>query len=202
MKPHVTTFCRIIKPADLKNPKIGLNAQVIIREIDLKEVTALELFRLCSEDIKTIFITRQARLPFQVMCNQHLDFLPHHPGKQAIVQCLERFIPVFSSKSENSVDENIHIRDRGITRVLQYAEIIYLEADGPYSTFHTENDQFKTARTLKSIMEELNESFVRIHKTYAINKKYIIGYHKDEVLLVKDLKLPLSRNGKRALATK
>jgi len=102
----------------------------------------------------------------------------------------------FSKTTQSDLkDEYIHIKQRGLTRILKTAEIIYVEGDGPYSTIHLKDESCTTARTLKSLIPELGDKFVRIHKTYVVNRDYIKGFVNNKLTLTNDQNLPISRTG-------
>ena len=60
-------------------------------------------------------------------------------------------------------------------------EIFYIEGDGAYSHFYLTytNDKITACRNLKYFEEELAGcNFLRIHKTYIINKRYLSSYNR------------------------
>jgi two-component system LytT family response regulator len=70
----------------------------------------------------------------------------------------------------------IHGTD-GIT-ILTIAEIIYLEADGPYTVFYlTSRDKLVSSKNLKEYEELLTEhGFFRTHHSYLVNLEHIKKY--------------------------
>ena len=116
--------------------------------------------------------------------------------EEELKHCLER---VLKELAEDAQKYRLHIKERGLTRILNLNEILYIKGNGPYSTFFVSKDNFTTARTLKSIIPELGEEFVRIHKSYVVNRFYIKGYTKEKLYLHNDTWLPSSRSGLKNL---
>ena len=93
---------------------------------------------------------------------------------------------------------------RKIERI-DYADIIYLEGNSNYTLIHLQDGQVKVSpRTLLyHINNSLNESFIRIHRAYCVNKSFIKEYDKkispQFLLMNGGLKLAVSRRKKKSL---
>ncbi len=82
-------------------------------------------------------------------------------------------------------------------------EIMRLEGEGNYSRIIlTDNRWHLSAKTLKDFEELLPEDiFLRIHKSYIVNKNFIVNYlKKGEVVLSDHSKIPVSRRKKTEVA--
>jgi hypothetical protein len=84
---------------------------------------------------------------------------------------------------------------------LEFSEIIYLESMSDYvRIFLREGERVITRRTISSLSAELPESFIRIHRSYIINRGYLQSWTRDNVI-VGGVDLPVSRTyRKEALA--
>jgi len=62
-----------------------------------------------------------------------------------------------------------------------YNEIVYCKADGRYTHVYLRNGKsILTAKLLKSFENKLPvEMFLRIHKSYIINLKYVTSFNRD-----------------------
>jgi two-component system, LytTR family, response regulator len=86
------------------------------------------------------------------------------------------------------------------------ADIVYIKGDGNYSYLHTtDNQTYSMAKTIKDLHQITGcDSFIRIHKTYLVNKKYLSCYNKNDrycVLKVqeREYRLPVSTRQARNL---
>ena len=75
-------------------------------------------------------------------------------------------------------------------------DIIYLESDRSYTTFHTFNhDRIVISKPLKDLDELLcDDGFYRVHKSYLINMMHIQRFEKQEggnIVLTNDHKIPV-----------
>jgi len=80
------------------------------------------------------------------------------------------------SKQETS-EEYLLIRDKGMTKPILVSEIDLISGEDNYTRIILEtNTEFLLSQTLKSTLEKLPESlFVRVHKSYVVNKSKIEG---------------------------
>ncbi len=104
----------------------------------------------------------------------------------------ERIKELTLTQSEAPLKE-IAIRSDKRTHKVSLSDIVYLEGMGNYVTYHLANDKKIIAySSLKSANEELGASFLRIHKSYVINKDFVISYSKENVEIRPDQFLPIS----------
>ncbi|HEV7347539.1 LytTR family DNA-binding domain-containing protein [Telluribacter sp.] len=60
-------------------------------------------------------------------------------------------------------------------------EITCLEGEGNYTYVYTcRGKRFLVSRTLKSLTEHLNDTFLRVHKSYIVNTGYIVDRIDDD----------------------
>lgn len=90
----------------------------------------------------------------------------------------------FNHSESNPVDRpsvsNILIRYMGRAVYLDLETITLMEGSSNYSIIYTsKGEKFLICKTLKDIMTRLDDHFVRIHKSFIINIRHVIGYSKD-----------------------
>jgi two-component system, LytTR family, response regulator len=92
-----------------------------------------------------------------------------------------------------------YIRSNQKIQKIFIGDILYIEGLINYVTIYTTQKKYVTYLTLKDIEEQLPSSlFVRVHRSYIIPSKRIVGINNNEVHL-DDLSLPLSRSFKNIL---
>jgi two-component system, LytTR family, response regulator LytT len=86
-------------------------------------------------------------------------------------------LAMFNSSVQTSVPEKeeLMVKDGRAMIRLPYNEILWLEADGNYTTFHVKSGKRRVVRTSISEYEsQLNEHyFIRIHKSYIVNHNLV-----------------------------
>ncbi len=88
---------------------------------------------------------------------------------------------------------------------IQYSDILYLEGNINYTLIHLQNGKVKISpRTLRyHITNTLNETFIRIHRAFCVNKSHIQDYDQklspEFLMLTSGIKLSVSRRKKKNL---
>lgn len=71
-------------------------------------------------------------------------------------------------------------------------QILYCEADGVYSRIFMREEVIMQRITLKELEEKLSDVFLRVHRSYLVNKKHITS-KKAQSVFVGDREIPVSR---------
>lgn len=87
---------------------------------------------------------------------------------------MKNFAPFSSDYALATPAHEIAIHSIGNSFMLNTDDITCLEGEGNYTFIYTRRSKrYLVSRTLKSLTEQLDESFVRVHKSYIINTGYI-----------------------------
>src|SRR5688572_2847380 len=102
---------------------------------------------------------------------------------------------------QNSVDRKVNISTVSGYEFVALKNIIWCEADGPYTTFHlADKSKIVSSRHLGSYEEPLdNNNFCRIHNTTIINMQFVKSYVKGRsghVILLDGTRLEVSQRRK------
>ena len=94
---------------------------------------------------------------------------------------------------------HILIKDHKSITKLEYNNIVFIEAYGSYSNLYTNNKFYTISKTIKSIIHNFPETFVRVHRSYAVNLDHVKSFSTDEVIMNNDTRIKISRAKKMAL---
>lgn len=103
------------------------------------------------------------------------------------------------SKKENQViqinDSLFLKKDDHFERVV-INEVMFLEADGNYTTIHTKTGRYLYSVVLKNIERKFPiNQFLRVHRSYVVNINAISGFE-GNLLFIEDHKIPVSKSHK------
>ena len=88
----------------------------------------------------------------------------------------------------------IYVKDGDYNVELATENINYIESDGNYLLFYTDEKIYKCRSSIKNILNELsNSNFVQTHRAYIVNKNKIEKYTKKNVMIKNNL-IPDSEN--------
>jgi len=90
-------------------------------------------------------------------------------------------------------DQFFTYSDKGMQTKITLSEITHIEADGGYIQISTLDGEKKMIRkTLLDVNDQYGTTFIRIHKSYLINKDHLQNYN-SQYVNVNNIKLPLGR---------
>lgn len=94
--------------------------------------------------------------------NQHLQFS-------------EKLMSLYSNfkKSQSPHLTEFEIKENGLSRFININDILLLEARSVYIILHLANDAILYRTTLNELETQLPENFIRIHRSYIINKDFV-----------------------------
>lgn len=97
------------------------------------------------------------------------------------------------------------IKTRNRLEKVNVEEVLYLEVEDRYSTIYTENGKKYVLRmSMGEVQDKLpSKKFMRIHRKYSVNLKKVKSIDvQDNMLLIGDTELPISRAHKEDLLSK
>ena len=97
-------------------------------------------------------------------------------------------------------EEKILIKLKGNTQNVLLSDILYLESQGHQLYIYTKTEKILMYKKLDEFEEQMNTSFVRIHKSYLVNMNYIKRIERTLLTLHNGTELAISKN--RAVAAK
>lgn len=103
----------------------------------------------------------------------------------------------------HSLKEKIRVVTAQGSIILKKADIIYLKSSSNYCEIYLNcGKMLCCTKTLKAMEEKINDlSFVRVHRTFAINMDYLerISPSFSFLSLEGDIRIPISKNNKEAV---
>lgn len=178
---------------------------VLFLDIDMPEIDGLELRTRLQKVPACIFITAYPEYALQGFDVNALDFLIKPIRSERFDMAMDRlqyFLDIYykAEKLDHSFnEESLFIKD-GHERVkIQIYDIIYLEALKDYTGIITGNKKYCVLSPLGNLLKEKAfQSFVRIHRSYAVQKQYIRKVTPKSIM-VNNVLLPIGRSYKDTL---
>jgi two-component system LytT family response regulator len=174
-------------------------------DIDMPEMNGLELRERLLHIPACVFITSYPDYAVESFEMAALDFLVKPVSAVRFKKTMDRLQDYLTLKRRSDMlshtlgADTIFIKD-GHTQVkLQLHEIIYLEALNNYTGIVTATRKFTVLSPISGLLKEKPFSrFVRIHRSYAVQKNYIKKINSEEVW-VNDIALPVGRSYRETL---
>lgn len=206
----IAKFCQRIGDVELSvfsDPELGIEMirrekpQIAFLDIEMENVNGLAIASHLPADTCFIFTTAYLEYALEGYELDAVDYL-HKPFAYA------RFQTAFS-KALRRIRGNTSDNDRSILVKEEYNnvyiplnEILYIEAMEGYVKIFRENDVCTVSRViLKNIGSQLPENdFIRIHRSFIIQKSKVKSFNKREVKLQNSKVLPIGRQYSNSVA--
>lgn len=151
---------------------------VLFLDIQMPQLTGLQISRIISKDIKVIFTTAYPDFALEGFELNATDYLLKPIAFERFYQAATKLIeePKTESETINNSSDFIFVKTDGKNKFqkLLLEEILYVESLQNYICIHTKKQQIITHSSLKNIIESLPErNFIQIHKSYVIALKQI-----------------------------
>ncbi len=158
---------------------------LLFLDINMPELGGLDLAKVLSPATKLIFATAYREFGVEAFELKALDYLLKPISYPRFLQAVQRFMEVKQSH-HNPGTEHLIIRvDRRDHRVA-FAEILYIEGLKDYVKIHTPGGILLTKASVGLFMEKLPPlRFLRIHKSYIVNREKVTAVGNEEVLVGK-----------------
>lgn len=120
--------------------------------------------------------------------------------KDSLSRCLTRILTDYQALTGDASDDDcMMVEAGGAAYRISYDDILYLEALDKLLTIHTRRQQIAVRRSLSALEGTLPDNFIRCHRAYILNTRYIdqVDYGNMSLTLSNGDVLPISR-GQRA----
>lgn len=156
------------------------------------------------ESIPFIYLTSQydQRILVHALKTNPFGYLTKPIQKESLWTSIESAYNLYISKNEDQ--KKITFQDGKNNFHLKVSEILYIQADHVYSRIVTiEKKELIIRKTLHQVLELLASDFIiYCHRSYIVNSNYITGWNHDEVILNKEITIPISRSRKNEILEK
>ena len=182
----------------------GQSVDIILTDIEMPDITGIDFVRSLKSSPAIIFTTAYSEYAIEGFDLSVVDYLlkpiPFSRFVQAINKAIE-YIDIHSKPStilngDASTDQKDYIFIKADYKIykVNFDDLLYIEGQSEYVTFHTVNRNITAYYALKNLELELPEShFVRVHKSYIVSIKHI-DYVETNNLVIAGNKIPIGGN--------
>lgn len=166
---------------------------VLFLDIDMPEVTGIELAETIQrENLGTniIFVTNREDLVFKAIHYQPFRFIRKDKVDEELAEAVASLV-----QKMHSEDRLIELKTKEGTVLLPAKKIIYMESCKHYLFVYCEDHSYEVRDKISNYETELSEyGFLKIHRSYLVNVRFIRSIKSTGVELDNDELLPISRD--------
>lgn len=185
---------------------------ILLLDIQMPEITGLEFARSLRNPPSVIFTTAYSEYAVESYELDVADYLLKPIAFPRFLQAINKVIerrgsdtsvnqPVIRADitQEKAIEDSIVIKSGYKLYKINHSDLLYIEGQREYVTFHTVKQRITTLSSLKDLEEKLPFGlFIRIHKSYIVSIRNIELIEKN-LLQIAGKKLPIGGSYKDAL---
>jgi len=190
---------RVLKTAGYTNTGYVTNAVDAVHFIETKspgiiltdimidgDKTGIDLGKIIRDQyqIPFIYITSHSsqEIVDNLMRTRPNAYLMKPFKKEDLIVAIE--LALFNSKMAES-SQSLQIKDGHAYAQIPFDDILWIEAEGNYSVIHSKSSKRRLIRSaISDLYDQLpEEEFIRIHRSYIVNKKMISSYTSSYVVV-------------------
>ena len=174
------------------------NPDIVFLDIEMPNYRGYELVNFFTEiNFEIIFVTAYDHYAIKAFEVSAIDYLlkPIEIDrlKESVSRVANKFDKHENSKKiahlqqtlKNDTLDSILIPKNGKQHVVLSKDIVAIEAKEAYSCIQTTTEKYIISKNLKNLerMLEGNSNFIRTHKSWIINVKYILNYSRTDLII-------------------
>ncbi|MBS1535950.1 MAG: response regulator transcription factor [Bacteroidetes bacterium] len=182
------------------------DTEILFLDIDMPGLSGLEFRKIMQQVPVCIFITAHPEHAAESFGLETLDFIIKPIKHDRFAQTIDRIEKYFDVRQkaawfEKSIGtDTVVIKEGHKETRIKIQEILYLEALKDYTLIITPQKRHCVLSSLGNLLKESHfESFVRIHRSYAVQKNHVQYKAPLEVGLSGGYKIPIGRSYKDLL---
>ncbi|MFP3595743.1 LytR/AlgR family response regulator transcription factor [Chryseobacterium sp. SIMBA_029] len=188
-------------------PYLELPIDLLIIETHLTGMSGMEFRKLAHKIPACIFVSSHPELAVNTFEINTLDFITKPLKAERFHHSMQKLFDFFKMKEKCDCfdamvgKDSIKIKENGSVFHIKIADILYLEALKDYTRIVTSEKKHCILDSLGNLLHKsFFESFVRIHRSYAVPKHLILSKNAHEVELIHQIRLPIGRTYKDNLS--
>lgn len=162
---------------------------LLFLDIEMPVLKGIDFYKNLLHKPKVIFTTAYRDYAIDGFEVNAVDYILKPITFQRFFNAIEKFRAlqignINTPTANNSIESNtpfIYIRkDRKQVKV-NFEDILYIESLKDYIKIHLANEHHTTKTSISSFLQKLDARFIRIHRSYIINKHQITAYTKNDI---------------------
>ncbi len=173
---------------------------ILFLDVRMPHLTGIEIIRLLAEEAPAVILTTSCtEYALEAFELRVLDYLVKPIEYPRFSRAVERArglrLPTPSAAPSPEVrEESLFLKSSGRLLRVAYSEILYFEAVNYQTVVVTANRQFSASLLLREVEKRVPPSqFVRIHRTYMVNRLQIEAVEDNVVVMTGGRRIPIGR---------
>lgn len=167
---------------------------ILLLDIEMKRISGIDLARLIrlkNKHVIIIFVTGNAQYALEGYEVQAINYILKPLDERKLFNCLNMAYENLNVKKSDSI---VVIETPKMTYKINVDEIIYCAMFSPHIDIYLINDKITLRKKMCEIEDMLpNSLFIRPHRSYLVNMKYINVITRNCIILDNEVEIPIGR---------
>lgn len=157
-----------------------LKPELVFLDIHIKGGTGFDVLKQIAEKtFEVIFITAHNNYTLQALRAQAIDYILKPINTSEFSDAVKRVSKLIQDKKEINAPGNfLSVYTSSGVEFIKFDAIVFLEADGAYTTIHTQESQVVSTKNIGEYESLLPAAFYRCHHSFIINLNQIKKFTK------------------------
>lgn len=164
---------------------------LVLSDIDMPGVSGVELLKALPKRPTFIFITGKDEYAVESYDLEVFDYIVKPYPFERLLKALTRVRLLLSPAAGRMAIQTGHfaLKENSRNHLIPYEQIQYIEGEKEYIRVSTTEKEYVIVYSLKKILHDLpEEMFMRVHKSYIINKNYVKAVDPDKTIMKGSIK--------------
>lgn len=170
---------------------------LVFLDIKMETLDGIEAGHLIRDKLKNnimqiVYITSINTRDRELFGIRPMGFIAKPITNSDIVKAVDTYMNLFVNmdKMFDFISDRKHIR-------IPHEKILYLQSDDKLINLYTESNIFTFYGRLCDTAKELPFQFIIVHKSYIVNKFYIVKYNYDSIIMVNNQEITISQKHRK-----
>lgn len=157
------------------------NVELLFLDIHMPKLNGIEFLKKIAEPPLTIFTTAYRDYAVEGFELNATDYLVKPIRFERFSDAIKKIESRIKNKQIGKItyaDEVLNIKMNRKNYRIPFKDILYLESNRNNVLIFTVDQEYKCVDTLKNIISKLPANFVRIHRSFLVNKNFVKNYNK------------------------
>jgi len=184
----------------LESKKIDL----MFLDIEMPKLKGLSFLKTLKDPPHVIITTAHREYALEGFELEVIDYLLKPISFERFIKAINRFKKIQQSTLSSGINKTekhtdiIYIKSNRKTIKLSQSDINYIESMNNYIIFHVNEQKYIVYSSMTDMLNQLNNSFIKIHKSYVVNKERVTAFTKEQVS-IGQIDLPVGKAYKEIL---
>ncbi len=160
------------------------HVDLMFLDIEMPVLKGTDFYQSLSQKPQVIFTTAHRNYALDGFELEAVDYLLKPITFARFFKAIERFLSFREQDHiapNKTAKEYIFVRSNRKEIKINLSEILYIQGLKDYIQIHMKTTSYTVKKSLSSIIENLSDDFIRVHRSYIINQIHMSAYTKHDI---------------------